>query len=113
MVTIEQIKAGMSDFAFSTMIPRMDENRQFWAGVSTEFLKRKADHVMRALSKREWAHMIGLFDENGNIDIETAFESMMEQFKRQPKFSTEIPYFGCFSFTAHDIQELYNKIKNA
>lgn len=113
MVTINQFKAGLSDFIFTTMAPRMDETRQFIAGAGTFFAMRKADQIARAISQKEWAQIMGLFDEQGNMDIETAFESIMDQFKRQPKFPVELPYFGCFSFTAHDIQELYNKIKNA
>ena len=113
MATINQVKTGLSDFILTTMTPRMDETRQFLAGVSTAFLSRKADQILRAVAQTNWAKMIGLFDENGEIDIDTVFESIMEQFKRQQKFPVDILYFGQFSFTAHDIQDLYNRIKNA
>ena len=113
MATINQVKIGLSDFMLTTMAPRMDETRQFLAGVGTAFFSRKADQILRAVAQTSWARMFGLFDENGDIDIDTAFESMMEQFKRQPKFPVDILYFGQFSFTAHDIQLLYEKIKNA
>ena len=113
MATIDQVKVGLSDFILTTMAPRMDETRQFLAGFGTTLLSRKADNIMRSIAQKDWARMIGLFNENGELDIETAFEAMMEQFKRQSKFPIEIPYFGCFAFTAHDIQDLYNRIKNA
>lgn len=113
MATIAQVKAGLSEFILSTMAPRMDESRQFWAGVAVAFASRKADHILRVLSQSSKIQMLDVFDGAGNIDIDVIFECIMEQFKRRQKLPISIPYFGDFAFTAHDAQELFDMIKRA
>ena len=112
MATIEQIKTGAGDFIMTTMIPRMDPTRQFIAGVATEFAKLKAEHILRSMSQKEWAHIFGIVDAEG-IDVDTAMQAASIQFQRQPRFPVDVPYFGHFEFDASDLRDLYNRIRNA
>ena len=112
-VSVDQIRCGVSSYILSELVPRMDSTRQFIAGTATGFLSKKADHILRAIAQKDWAQLIELSYNDGKIDLETVFESAMEQFQRQPKLPLDIPYFGRFTFEASDAQKLYNMIMNA
>lgn len=112
MATVEQIKTGIGGFIMETMAPHMDPTRQFIAGAATEFLKAKAEHILREVSQKDWARMLGIVTDDG-IDIDTAMQAIQAQFQRQPKLPVDIPYFGHFAFDASDLRDLHNRIRNA
>lgn len=111
MATANQIRLGVGDYIERHMMPRLDGKRQFLLGMAYGLAAGKMDELMQAVQGNEAARMLGIVQENGEIDIDALYNAAYAQMQAHGKLKLDIPMIGAFAFDADDLRELYNAIK--
>ena len=106
MVSINQIKAGLGDYIEAVMLPRMDSKRKFVTGIAYILIATKIDNMVPTIAALPAIKMIGVIDQEGNVDIDSLYKAAKAQIERQGEM------LGDFKFRAADIDELYRYILN-
>ncbi len=112
MVTIQQVKAGVLKYLASDIIPHMVP----WKQVAVEvYLGLAADNVAKRVlemrSKPEIG-MMGIFQDNGDIDIDRVYQIAQQQMQNGRKIPITIPIVNEeFNLDKSDLDRLYNYIK--
>ena len=113
MVTVNQIKAGILDYAYQNILPQMEPVKQFLAGTAMGALSGKAEEMIRQAAKSPALLASGLISENGSVDLDGIYKAAMEQMQRQGSLPVNIPLIGTVVFKAEDVGALYRSIKAA
>lgn len=112
MVNMNQIKAGLGDYIEAVMLPRMDSKRKFVTGMAYILIASKMDQVIPAIAALPAIKMLGVIDQDGNVDIDSLYKAAKAQIERQGELEISIKMLGDFKFRAADIDELYRYILN-
>lgn len=112
MVTIQQVKAGVLKYLASDIIPHMAP----WKQVAVEvYLGLVSDNVAKRIlemrSKPEIG-MMGIFQDNGDIDIDKVYQIAQQQMQNGRKIPVTIPVVNEeFNLDKSDLDRLYKYIK--
>lgn len=112
MVSINQIKAGMGDYIEAVMLPRMDSKRKFVTGIAYILIATKIDQMLPTIAALPAIKVLGVIDQDGNVDIDSLYKAAKAQIERQGELEISIKMLGDFKFRAADIDELYRYILN-
>lgn len=112
MVTAKQVGAGIGDYLQKVVMPRMDNGRRVVIGTVYILLANRIDKIAEALSQSAMGKLLGVIDDDGQIDIDTLQPALTEQVRQQGKLELDIPYIGILGFGANDIDEVFRYIRN-
>lgn len=110
MVSVNQIRDGVIEYANARILPKLSPGRQFAAGTALGIIAARAEPMARELAENAAIRATGLLSENGMVDIDALYEAAMAQLRRQKTLPLEIPMIGKLTFDENDIAELYRTI---
>lgn len=112
--TIDQVKAGVASFLDKNLIPLLPEKswKRVVYGAAIGMYINKADQYVPALMQSPVLKPLGIFREDGTIDLDAAMPYVKQQIGTDG-FDVDIPGLGAITFKEADIQTLYNEIKSA
>ncbi len=112
MVEYSKIKGGLMTYVDQHLMPKLDKQQQFLAGLAIGLYMPKADAMLDSLAQSEGVKALGLI--NGNsVDLERIYEAAKAQIRKQNDLPLSFPLIGRVTIGEADIDELYRTILNA
>ena len=113
MVSVNQLKSGITRFLDYEIMPKIDGWKKWGAGVLAAEYIDKADNIVDLLSRSSAVSILGIIDEDKHIDIERLRDRFLEQARKTGAVDIEIPMLGALRVDERDIHKLYKYITEA
>ena len=112
MVTIDQAMRGVAQYADDEIIPHLPTCKGIGAGIALALIMDSGKSRILALKDHPAVQMMGIMDEEGNIDLERLYNAARARVdgKRIP---LTIPVIGELRFDVNDVDRLYKYIQEA
>ena len=110
MVTTQQVVKGVLEYADKNVMPKLEEGKQFLAGMVLGVVGNKADGMIRALAQQPMIAALDIIKPNGDVDLDTLYAAASAQMDRQGSLSIDIPIIGKMTFDRSDLDALYRTI---
>ena len=101
-----QLYSALNEFIEREIMPlgaSMDLKEQFLFGFKMGIVKRKIQGIVKGYLSKQELKMLELIDENGNLDIDTLYQSASDMFNQIKQFE-----IGGITFKENDLGRLYS-----
>lgn len=114
MVTVHQIEKGIGSFLDNELMPMIGENglQKVIIGTGISLLLHKNIGKIVTMQQNPIVSAMGIFDQEGNIDIDSIKEEMLKQIPEEG-VKVDVPMVGVLTFKKEDISKLHQYIMNA
>ena len=112
MVTIDQAMRGVAQYADNEIIPHLPTGKGIGAGIALALIMDGGKSRILALKDHPAVQMMGIMDEEGNIDLERLYNAARPRFDGQ-KLPITVPIIGELRFDVSDLDKLYRYIQEA
>ena len=110
-VTIEQAMRGVARFADAEVIPHLPAGKGIGAGIMLALIMEGGREKILALKDNTAFKLMGIMDEEGNIDIDRLYNAARPRFA--DKLAVSVPLLGDMRFDQGDVDKLYRYIQEA
>ena len=110
MVTYTQLINGLSRYIDNEIINKLTGNSKLLLGIGSGIALKKGENIYKLLQENSIIKMLDLIDKDGNIDIETIFEELRKQARKQ-SIEIDIPIIGILKLNEEDITKLQTFVK--
>ena len=111
MVTIDQAMRGAAKFADNEIIPHLPMGKGIGAGIALARIMDGGKAQLLKLRENPAVKMMGVMDEDGNIDLDRLYNAARPRFEN--KLTVSVPLLGDMRFDQNDIDKLYRYIQEA
>lgn len=111
MVSMIQVKQGLSAYITQEIIAKMGGWQQWVAGAFVAVAMQRADQIFEKLSKNAVVEALGIVREDGMIDIDTLYGAFKQQASQSGPVAIELPMIGTVTLSAGDIDMIYDHVK--
>lgn len=112
MVTIDQAMRGVAQYADNEIIPHLPTGKGIGAGIALALIMDGGKSRILALKDHPAVQMMGIMDEDGNIDLDRLYNAARPRFDGQ-KLPVTVPIIGELRFDVGDLDKLYKYIQEA
>ena len=112
MVTIDQAMRGVAQYADNEIIPHLPTGKGIGAGIVLALILDGGKEQMLKLRENPAVQMMGVMDEDGNIDLDRLYNAARPRFDGQ-KLPVTVPIIGELRFDVGDLDKLYKYIQEA
>ena len=112
MVTIDQAIRGVAQYADNEIIPHLPTGKGIGAGIALALIMDGGKSRILALKDHQAVQMMGIMDEEGNIDLERLYNAARARVDGK-KIPLTIPAIGELRFDVNDVDRLYKYIQEA
>ena len=112
MVTIDQTMRGVAQYADNEIIPHLPTGKGIGAGIALALIMDGGKSRILALKDHQAVQMMGIMDEEGNIDLERLYNASRARVDGK-KIPLTIPVIGELRFDVNDVDRLYKYIQEA
>jgi hypothetical protein len=101
-----KVSTAINEYIDSELVPmtaNMGSLEQFTFGLTLGIFRRKLQGLVKKMLENKTMHVLGVVDEQGNIDVETAYLAASDVLKNGN--SVEV---GGIRFTCKDLDKLYS-----
>lgn len=111
MVSIKQIEKGIGSYLDHELMPQLPQDgiEKVIIGTGISLLLKKNIGKIDNLRKNPVINAMGIFDKDGNVDIDTLREELKEHMP-ESGVKYEVPMIGTLTFKGNDVDVLYNHI---
>lgn len=110
--SIEKVQAGLVKFIDTEMINHLDGWQKIGFGAGSALIIKNLPKTIEAYAKHPAIAMLGIVDEDGNIDIDAVHDAIMDYFSSEGEY-VNVPLIGRVKITKQDVETLYKYIKEA
>ena len=111
MVTIDQAMRGAAKFADNEIIPHLPTGKGIGAGIALALIMDGGKAQLLKLRENPAVKMMGVMDEDGNIDLDRLYNAARPRFEN--KLTVSVPLLGDLLFDQNDVDKLYRYIQEA
>jgi hypothetical protein len=111
MVTIDQAMRGAAKFADNEIIPHLPTGKGIGAGIALALIMDGGKAQLLKLRENPAVKMMGVMDEDGNIDLDRLYNAARPRFEN--KLTVSVPLLGDLRFDQNDVDKLYRYIQEA
>nr|DAZ70567.1 MAG TPA: odorant binding protein [Caudoviricetes sp.] len=111
MVTIDQAMRGAAKFADNEIIPHLPMGKGIGAGIALALIMDGGKAQLLKLRENPAVKMMGVMDEDGNIDLDRLYNAARPRFEN--KLTVSVPLLGDLRFDQNDVDKLYRYIQEA
>lgn len=111
MVTIDQAMRGAAKFADNEIIPHLPMGKGIGAGIALALIMDGGKAQLLKLRENPAVQMMGVMDEDGNIDLDRLYNAARPRFEN--KLTVSVPLLGDLRFDQNDVDKLYRYIQEA
>lgn len=111
MITIEQAARGLTSYLDAELLPHLPTGKALIVGAAAALYIRKAPDIARQLIGMPAVKLLGIIDEQGNIDIDELYNAVLPQVRGT--FDLSVPLVGNLTFDRAEIDKLYSYLKGA
>lgn len=112
MVTIDQAMRGVAKYADNEIIPHLPTGKGIGAGIALALIMDGGKNRILALKDHPAVQMMGIMDEEGNIDLDRLYNAARARVDGK-KIPLTIPVIGELRFDVNDVDRLYKYIQEA
>lgn len=111
MVSIDQIQKGIASYLDAELMPKLPQTglERILIGTGASLLVKRNINKLDMLRQNPIIAAMGIFDDEGNVDIETLRDEVKKQMTDEG-IKYEAPIIGTLTFHKSDIDTLYNHI---
>ena len=109
MVTIDQAMRGAAKFADNEIIPHLPTGKGIGAGIALALIMDGGKAQLLKLRENPAVKMMGVMDEDGNIDLDRLYNAARPRFEN--KLTVSVPLLGDLRFDQNDVDKLYRYIR--
>lgn len=110
MANLAQVQAGLNQYIAQEFLSKMTGWQKWVFGASAAMLNGNITNIFNQLKNSNIVKMMGVIDENDNIDIDKLYVAFKEQ-ARQSSVTFNVPVIGATTFNESDVDKLYSFIK--
>lgn len=113
MYSEEQIVNGLVRYADQEILAKMPLKEQIIASTALFVAVKNKQYVFRNLRDNEYVKMLGVVNENKEIDAEAILDGLKESLSKYGNLKVELPFKGAgsFTFTPEDADLMKRYIK--
>lgn len=108
--TTEQIMQGLINYADSEVLTKLPTSGKWIVGTAIGIASTKASEIVENLRANTIVNMLGLVDENGNVDVDAIVTALKSSADRYGKITVNVPLVGKMTFSSADVDEMRNYI---
>lgn len=111
MVTIDQVEKGVAAYLDAELIQQLPAEgfQRLIAGVGLSLLIKRSSALIEKVESNSFIQLLGIFDDKGNIDIDTLKDEIKKQMPRDG-IKINVPSIGIINFKRDDVDILYSYI---
>lgn len=111
MVSIDKIEQGLANYLDGELMPQLQNNgiEKILIGTAASLMIRKSGAIIDGYKDNKLVKMLGLMDENGNVDVEILTEELKNNMPKEG-IKIDVPVVGTLTFRKDDIDKLYDYI---
>ena len=110
-VTIDQAMRGAMRYADNEVIPHLPGGKGIGAGIALALIMDGGKAQLLKLRENPAVKMMGVMDEDGNIDLDRLYNAARPRFEN--KLTVSVPLLGDLRFDQNDVDKLYRYIQEA
>lgn len=110
MVTMTQVKNGLSRYIDQEIMPGLTGINKFGAAVYLTLALDGAERKLAAFLSKPSMTMLDVMTDTGMVDIDRLKEAVMNAFGTTDKLDIEFPVIGRITFHREDAEKLYRLI---
>ena len=110
MVSFEKLANAVLKYAEAEILPRMNTAQEIAARVAIAWALDSGNIAVDLIAQNNWAKAFGVIDGNRNLNVERAL-MYLRAIAQKKKLEFTLPFFGCFTFVAEDIDKLQELLK--
>jgi Ca2+-binding EF-hand superfamily protein len=109
-----RVEKGIAAYLDREMMPKVDADglQGFGVGIVTTLLIKRVGNVIDSYKDNKIAQALGVFDKNGNVDVDVLREVLKDNISDNGRKMT-FPIVGSFTFYRNDVDMLYSCIMEA
>lgn len=109
MVTLNQVQNGVVKYIDNELIPNINGWQKWVFGALASTAMLKTTNIFNSLKQNEFVKMLGVIDENDNIDIDTLYREFLKQ-AQKGAVTFDVPMIGAMTLNHTDVEKLYRYI---
>lgn len=109
MVTMTQIQNGLAKYIDSEIVASMPGWQKWVFGAAAAIALENLPATINRWKDHELVKMLGVIDENGNIDMPKVYQGIKRQSAKGP-VSFDVPGMGTLTLHDADVDKIYNMI---
>ena len=110
MVTIQQVQSGLCRYVDSEIVSKMTGWQRWVVGAGAAAFAENLPNTLQELRQNPVVSMLGVIDDQGNIDIDKLHRYFSEQAAKGPVTIT-VPFIGPVTLSSLDVDRLAAMIK--
>lgn len=112
MVTISQIKTGISNYVDNDVLPKMQGFNKVVFATGVSLVLNRLEIILDKYRSNEFLKAAAVFDDEGNVDIDAVADEFV---KHIPKIGLEFdfPILGQIILYSQDVDSIRRYISNA
>lgn len=107
----EQVIRGLIQYADNEVMSKLPMSGKWIAGTAISLATNKTANIINALRDNTIVNMLGLIDEENNIDVDALINAMKSAADKYGKLTVNIPMMGSMTFSSSDIDRLRTYIQ--
>ena len=112
-VSVSQVEHGLLRYIDEEFVQKMDGLTKWIVMGAVELVTAKAEHIAETIINHPMVKAVELVDDNGMIDLDMLYESMMKAANKTGAVVEHFPLIGAVTFTHDDIEKLRKRIMQA
>lgn len=113
MVTIEQVKNGLTKYVDEEILPGMTGGKRFALGVYAALAVQNLEQTVMKYKDSPAVAALNVIDSGNNVDLDRLYDAAAASMAGMEKFSVDIPLLGVLTLNRTDIDALYQMIREA
>ena len=111
MVTYQALVKGISTFIDKEILTKLSGTSKMLMGIGAGVAIKRSENIYEVLKNNSIMKMLGIIDQQGNIDIDILYEELKKQVEKE-EIMLDIPVIGLLKLNAGDVDKLIYYIKN-
>lgn len=106
----KKVVAGLVKYIDRNICPNMNDLQEIGYRALCSRVMSNLEQYKTAISNNAFLQTFAIIDADGNVDLEGLMSSLKGPIEEKEKIKIKIPFYGTFTFTASDIDDIYNTI---
>ena len=106
----EKVLEGIVKYINQEIYPGMNDWQEVLARIAVSRFVSNSESVKTALMENTFVKTFAIIDNDGNVDIDGLAKDLKKQIEEKGKLTIPLSIFGNLTFTAQDVDKLYQII---
>lgn len=112
MVSIAQFQHGVTMYIDREIVSKLGGWQKWAFGAGAGALMTKFPEMVNSLKQDQLVQMMGVINENDEIDVDLLHEQLGEQARRNGAVTFNVPLIGALTLNEGDVDRAYHYIVN-